>query len=65
MSDVLIIGKGQVNVFEQYQKEQNLKFRLEKTLTANSDRPYREQFFISVTREDLEIIINKFQPKET
>ena len=65
MSDVLIIGKGNVNVFEQYQKEQNLKFKLEKLLDSNTDRPYTEQFFISTTREELEIIISKFQPKET
>ena len=65
MSDVWIIGKGQVNVFEQFQKEQNLRFKLEKLLQANEERPYKEQFFISTTREELEILISKFQPKET
>ncbi len=64
MSDFLISGKGNVNIFEQYQKEQNLRFKLEKLLDSNSDRPYHEQFFISISRADLEILVKKLSNKE-
>lgn len=49
-----------MNAFEIFQKEQNLKFKLEKLLKSNQDRSYHDPFFISVTREELEIIIKQF-----
>ena len=61
---MLMIGKGQVNVFEQYCKERNLLFKLEKLLESNQERPYKEIFLVSTTREELEILISKFKSED-
>ena len=53
-----------MNVFEEYIRERNILFKLEKLLQTNEERPYKEVFMISTTREELEVIISKFKTNE-
>lgn len=61
---MFLTGRGYINVFEEYTREKNILFKLEKLLQTNEERPYKEVFMISTTREELEVIISKFKTSE-